>query len=73
MGAIKLSNYQKESLAGHLEGKTIVAAEITDSSLKLTLHDKTVIEASAKSGFGLDGNWYNSTEIEVNGIKIVDK
>ncbi len=50
-----------------LEGKTVrsVSVSKTGSALTVELDDDTLIEFSAKSGPGLDHEWYNWTSVEV--------
>jgi len=56
-----------------LLGKTVKEVEHTDETLMLKFDDGTTLVVNARSGGGADSNWYNWTEVTLDGQKIIDK
>lgn len=64
---------EKQDLVRSLVGKKISKASFEKNSLRLKFEDGSTLVASARSGIGADSNWYNWTEILINGQRIIDE
>ena len=69
----KIESEKITNLANTLKGKMIVGVEFTENSVTLVLNNDTKFIAAARCGVGADSNWYNWTEVTLNGEKLIDK
>lgn len=55
-----------------LVGKKVTEVKKEGASITLIFEDGSNFVVNARSGPGLDSNWYNWTEVLLNGQKILD-